>query len=130
MRLLLDTHVAIWAVIGDPRLGGQAKDLLQDDTNDVFVSAVSLWEIAVKRRIARKATWMPVSCGEAIAAFREARFDLLSVTPAHAAAVETLPMLHGDPFDHLLAAQALSEPMRLVTHDARLAGYDSSIIHV
>lgn len=129
MRLLLDTHVAIWAVIGDPRLA-RGEALLNDADNEVFVSAVSLWEIAVKRRVARKATSMPISCGEAMVAFREASFDLLSVTPAHVAAVETLPMLHADPFDHLLAAQALSEPMRLVTHDARLAAYDSSIIRV
>lgn len=130
MRLLLDTHVAIWSIIGDPRLAQSAKELLQDDANEVFVSAVSLWEIAVKRRVARKPTSMPISCSEAMAAFQRAGFDLLPVSPAHAAAVEDLPMLHGDPFDHLLAAQALSEPMRLVTHDARLAGYDASIIRV
>ena len=130
MRLLLDTHVAIWAVIDDLRLTRHAKNLLQDDANEVFVSAVSIWEIAVKRRTARKSTSMPVSCGDALEAFRRAKFELLPVTLTHAAAVEALPMLHGDPFDHLLAAQAVSEPMRLMTHDARLAGYDRSIIKV
>ncbi|HEY5409546.1 MAG TPA: type II toxin-antitoxin system VapC family toxin [Caulobacteraceae bacterium] len=130
MRLLLDTHVAIWAVIGHSRLGSQAKDLLQDDDNELFVSAVSLWEIAIKRRVTRKTASMPISCDEAIAAFQEAGFDLMAVTPAHAAAVEKLPMLHRDPFDHLLLGQALSERMRLVTHDAHLAAYDGSIIRV
>ncbi len=130
MKLILDTHVAIWAVIGDPRLGTQAKDLLQDDANDVFVSAVSLWEIAIKRRVTRRAESMPISCDEAIVEFQGAGFDLLPVGPAHAAAVERLPKFHRDPFDHLLLAQALSESMRLVTHDARLASYDSSVIRV
>lgn len=130
MKLLLDTHVAIWAVIGDSRLGSRVEDLLQDDANELFVSAVSLWEIAIKHRVTRKTASMPISCDEAIAAFQQAGFDLIAVAPSHAAAVEKLPMLHRDPFDHLLLAQALSEPMRLVTHDARLASYDSSIIRV
>jgi PIN domain nuclease of toxin-antitoxin system len=128
--LLLDTHVAIWAVIGDPRLEQRAKDLLQDDANEVFVSVVCVWEIAIKRRVARRTGSMPLSCEDAIAAFERARFDMLPVSAAHAAAVEALPMLHRDPFDHLLLAQALNEPMRLVTHDARLAAYDASIIRV
>ncbi len=130
MRLLLDTHVAIWAVLGDPRLTPEATRLLEDDANEVFVSAVTFWEIAIKRRMARRATLMPVSCDQALEAFRAARFEFLAITPDHAAAVEKLPMHHRDPFDHLLLAQALTEPMRLVTHDAWLASYDDTVICV
>jgi len=130
MRLLLDTHVAIWAVLGDPRLTPEAARLLEDDANEVFVSAVTFWEIAIKRRMARRATLMPVSCDQALEAFRAARFEFLAITPDHAAAVEKLPMHHRDPFDHLLLAQALTEPMRLVTHDAWLASYDDTVICV
>jgi len=130
MRLLLDTHVAIWAVLGDSRVTRHALDLLEDDANEVFVSAVSLWEIAIKRRLAHRASSMPIHPAQAVDAFRRAGFGLLSVTADHAIAVERLPMIHRDPFDHLLLAQALSEPMRLVTHDARLAGYDSSVMRV
>ena len=128
MRLLLDTHVAIWAVLGDPRLTPQAIRLLTDDANEVFVSAVTFWEIAIKRRMARRATLMPVSCDQALEAFRAARFEFLPITADHAAAVERLPMHHRDPFDHLLLAQALTEPMRLVTQDAWLASYDDTVI--
>lgn len=130
MRLLLDTHVAIWAVLGDARLAPQTSRLLLDDANAVFVSPVTLWEIAVKRRMMRKTSSMPLSCDQALEAFREARFEFLPVTPEHAAAVERLPMHHCDPFDHLLLAQALTEPMRLVTHDAWLASYDDTVIRV
>ncbi len=128
MRLLLDTHVAIWAVLGDPRLTPQAIRLLTDDANEVFVSAITFWEIAIKRRMARRATLMPVSCDQALEAFRAARFEFLPITADHAAAVERLPMHHRDPFDHLLLAQALTEPMRLVTQDAWLASYDDTVI--
>ncbi len=130
MRLLLDTHVAIWAVLLNPLLTRRGRELIEDASNEVFVSAVSLWEIAIKHRVARRATSMPISCEQAVRAFRQAGFESLGVTASHAAAVEQLPMLHGDPFDHLLLAQAQSEPMRLVTHDVRLASYDSSIIRI
>jgi PIN domain nuclease of toxin-antitoxin system len=131
VRLLLDTHIALWAVIEDQRLPAQARTLIDDPGNDVFVSAASVWEITIKHALARRgAGEMPVSGAEATQYFQESGFRMVSITPADAAAVETLPPLHADPFDRLLIAQALTTPFRLMTHDARVARYNSSIIAV
>ena len=131
MRLLLDTHIALWAVIEDQRLPVQARTLLDDPDNEVFVSAASVWEITIKHALARAgAGEMPVSGAEAMQYFQESGFRMVSITPADAAAVETLPTLHADPFDRLLIAQALTAPFRLLTHDARVARYNASIIQV
>ncbi len=130
MRLLIDTHLAIWVVTGDERLSARACELIEDVDNSVFVSAASIWEIAIKHRLARNPEDMPISGPDAIRWLDAAGFQILAVSAAHAAAIEELESLRGDPFDLLLLAQARSEPMRLVTHDARLAAYDSSIIRV
>jgi PIN domain nuclease of toxin-antitoxin system len=73
---------------------------------------------------------MPISGDQALRFFRQAGFEVLDISPAHAAAVETLASLHGDPFDGLLVAQAMTVPLRLVTHDPKIAAYSDSIILV
>ena len=131
MRLLLDTHVALWAVVADRRLPAKAADLIADSTNEVFVSVASLWEIAIKHALARGGpNDMPVSARDAVRYFQASGYTLLDVAPAHAVAVEGLPALHADPFDRMIVAQALSVPLRLITHDARLAGYSDTVIAV
>jgi PIN domain nuclease of toxin-antitoxin system len=131
MRLLLDTHIALWAVTDDARLSPRARDLIGDPENDVFVSAASIWEIAIKHALARGGpNDMPVSGAEALRYFRDAAYEMVDIAPVHAAAAETLPILHWDPFDRLLIAQALTAPFRLVTHDPRVAGYNDAIIMV
>jgi PIN domain nuclease of toxin-antitoxin system len=131
MRLLLDTHIALWAVADDQRLPPRARDLISDQANDVFVSAAVVWEIAIKHALARGgANDMPLSGAEALRYFQDAGYELVGISPADAAAVETLPMLHADPFDRLLIAQAITIPFRLLTDDARVATYSPSIILV
>ena len=131
MRLLLDTHIALWAVADDERLPPRARDLISDQANDVFVSAASVWEIAIKHALARGGpNDMPVSGADARRYFQDAGYELVDISPTDAAAVETLPMLHADPFDRLLIAQAVTVPFRLLTHDARVAMYSPSIILV
>jgi PIN domain nuclease of toxin-antitoxin system len=131
MRLLLDTHIALWAVADDRRLPARARELITEPTNDVFVSVANLWEIAIKRALARgRANDMPISAQEALGYFREAGYTVLDIAPAHAVAVETLPHLHADPFDRMLVAQALTVPLRLLTHDARAARYSDTVILV
>ncbi|MGA9015734.1 MAG: type II toxin-antitoxin system VapC family toxin [Acetobacteraceae bacterium] len=131
MRLLLDTHIALWAVADDSRLSPAASELIADPANEVFVSAASLWEIAIKRGLARgTANDMPVSAQEALGYFRDAGYALLDIASAHTVAVERLPMLHADPFDRILVAQALTVPLRLLTHDARVARYSDTVIVV
>lgn len=126
MNLLLDTHVALWAIADSPALPAAGRALIADPGNEVWVSAVSVWEIAIKHALGRGD--MPVSGEEALQWFGEAGYRLLSITPAHAAAVGALPPHHQDPFDRLLVAQARAEPLRLVTHDAAVARYGAEIL--
>ncbi len=128
MKLLLDTHIALWAVSDDSRLSPQARELISAPRNLVWVSAVSVWEIAIKHSLARGD--MPISGAEALKFFRQSGYRLLPVSPEHAAAVESLPAHHQDPFDRLLVAQSLTEPLRLLTHDATVARYSDTVILV
>jgi PIN domain nuclease of toxin-antitoxin system len=131
VRLLLDTHIALWAVVDDRRLSAKARNLIDDPANDIVVSAASLWEIAIKHILARGTpNDMPISALEAFGYFRESGYELLEIAPAHFIAVETIPTLHADPFDRILVVQALSVPLRLLTHDPTVAAYSDSIIAV
>jgi PIN domain nuclease of toxin-antitoxin system len=131
MRLLLDTHIALWAIADHPRLSARARRLLEDPDNEILVSAVSVWEIAIKHALARGGPHdMPVSGAEALGYFRDAGFTMLPHSPQDAAAVEDLPPIHADPFDRMLVAQALGAPLRLLTADARVARYSDTIISV
>lgn len=126
--MLLDTQIAIWALAKQSRLNDTVRSLIQDESNEVFVSAVSVWEIAIKHGLRKRHGAPPFSGAEALGYFREAGYSLLSLIPEHVAAVERLPPVHADPFDRLLVAQALHEPMRLITADATMASYSDTII--
>lgn len=131
MKLLLDTHVALWAIADDDRLSAKARRLIDDEENDIVVSAATVWEISIKHALARGGpNDMPISGEEALGYFKDAGFELLNISPAHAAAVEALPPLHADPFDRILIAQALTTPLRLLTHDQRIVGYSDLVIAV
>ena len=128
MRLLLDTQVAIWTVVDPDRLSDATRALIVDLRNDVFVSAASIWEIAIKFALHKRRNAPPFDGGAAIHHFRAAGYEFLSITPEHVTAIETLPLLHADPFDKLLVAQALQEPLRLVTADEAVIRYSDTII--
>ncbi len=130
MPLLLDTHIAIWAVADPKRLSRQAVRMLDGAADGIFVSAVSIWEIAIKQSQVDPRRRLPFSADKAIEMFRAVGFLSLDIRPEHAAAVEHLPMLHGDPFDRLLLAQARTEPMHLLSHDAALIAYGACVIAV
>ena len=104
------------------------RELIQSPRNGVWISAVSVWEIAIKHGLSRET--MPISGKEALGYFRQAGYLFLVIQPEHGAAVEDLAAHHQDPFDRLLVAQALTEPMRLVTHDAMVARYSDTVILV
>ena len=125
MRLLLDTHVALWALTDHKNLGKRARELLMDAANEVFFSAATVWEIAIKHALARRD--MPVSAAEAHKLFIEAGYVELPVLANHAAAVESLSTHHADPFDRMLVAQAQVEPMKLLTHDRQLLAYGAMV---
>lgn len=128
MQLLLDTHIALWAIVDDERLPDTAKTLIADPSNHIWISTVSIWEIAIKHRLARGD--MPVSSAEALQYFKESGYKILPIQPEHATLTEALPAIHQDPFDRLLVAQALHEPMHLITHDELLVGYGDMIMRV
>lgn len=125
MKLLLDTHIILWAAEDSERLSDRARHYLLDPSNDLYYSAASLWEITIKRAMGRddfqvdpRRLWrmLPIS------GYRE-----LPVTGEHAIAVDTLPLLHNDPFDRMLLAQARVEELVLLTVDRRLAEYGEPV---
>jgi PIN domain nuclease of toxin-antitoxin system len=131
VRLLLDTHIALWAIADSPRLSAKARELIDDSGNQIVVSAATIWEISIKHALARgNPNDMPISGEAAPGYFRDAGFELLPITPAHAAAVEALPPPHPDPFGRILVAQAPRTPLRWLTHDPRVAAYSDIVISV
>jgi PIN domain nuclease of toxin-antitoxin system len=128
LNLLLDTHVALWAITDSDRLSGSARELITAQRAVVWISVVSLWEIAIKHSLGRGD--MPISAKAAADFFQESGFRVLPIQAEHTLAVENLPAIHGDLFDRLLVAQALTEPMRLLTSDGVVAQYSDTIIAV
>ncbi len=120
--------MALWAITDHPKLSATARDLILASRNTVWVSVASLWEIAIKRGLGRGD--MPVSSHDALRYFHQAGYRLLGVEPEHVVAVEGLPFHHQDPFDRLWVAQALVEPMRLITHDPAVARYSDTIVTI
>ena len=127
MRLLLDSHVFLWWLRDDARLGRRARAAIAAPRETVLVSAASIWEIAIKLSLG-KLRWRSerrVTLEESILA---CGFGELPVTARHAAAVRTLAPLHGDPFDRLLVAQALTDDLRVVTADQTFHAYGVPVV--
>lgn len=122
MRLLLDTHIFLWAAIGSTALKAQARRTIEN-AEAVFVSAASIWEIAIKARLGK----IKADPDALVAAIEESGFVDLPISVAHAARVAGLPPLHSDPFDRLLIAQAIVEPLRFLTADAGLKPYSDLV---
>jgi PIN domain nuclease of toxin-antitoxin system len=127
VRVLLDTHVAIWAVTEPQRIPKALLEIISDTANGVFVSVVAVWETSIKHQLGRIDS-PPFSGQQSIGHFQDAGFSLLNIIPAHAAFVERLPPIHSDPFDRLMLAQAIVENIHFVTHDSRLRQYDAAIL--
>jgi PIN domain nuclease of toxin-antitoxin system len=123
LKLLLDTHAALWFLSGDERLGENARRHLTDDTNRVLLSAAVVWEIAIKRALGNL-----VVPDNYLALLLDAGVQPLAVSVAHAAGVEHLPPHHRDPFDRMLVSQAGIEAGALVSHDDALRPYGITLI--
>jgi PIN domain nuclease of toxin-antitoxin system len=121
MRLLLDSHVFLWWIGDDPRLGPGARELIQ--SSDLWFSVASYWELGIK--IAAHRLVPPAAVMEEL---ERNRVNVLPVTIAHADEAAQLPFLHGDPFDRMLVAQARCEDLVLMTSDRALGRYDVPII--
>jgi PIN domain nuclease of toxin-antitoxin system len=118
LRLLLDTHIALWLVSDDPRMPRAARSAIEDASASV-VSAVSIWEVAIKRSTGR----VDIDVDRLMQRLEAAGVEHLDVSWRHARLVEGLPHHHRDPFDRLLVAQAVVEPLHLLTHDRTLGRY-------
>jgi PIN domain nuclease of toxin-antitoxin system len=128
LRLLLDTHILLWCLAASPRLSPATVHLIDEQAEDVLASAASVWEVAIKWSLRRGvASDMPLSGADFLAALEQVGLEILPIAPSHAAAVERLPLLHGDPFDRLLIAQARCEGLVLLTADAQLADYGDGV---
>jgi PIN domain nuclease of toxin-antitoxin system len=121
MRLLLDTHVALWWLSAHPRLNAPAREMIAGA--ECWLSAASVWEVAIKFRLGK----LPVAPDAVLSAARQGGIHLLPVQAEHAVATVALPALHADPFDRLLIAQARSDQLCLLTADAVVASYGESI---
>ncbi len=127
MRLLLDTHVLIWALIVPRKLPQQIASLIADGRNDVSFSAATILEIAIGRAAGRRNA-PKLTAQQAATLALEAGYKAVAITEVHAAATETIAPYHSDPYDRLILAQAQIEGLSLVTHDEALAAYDSRVI--
>jgi len=125
--MLLDTQVLLWWLRDDRKLGRKARALIAEPTSDVSVSAVSIWEIAIKTALG-KLDWRDGPSTTLGSCVTDCGFAELPVTVPHAAAVRDLPARHGDPFDRLLLAQAAHEGLRILSADENLQRYDAAII--
>jgi len=125
MRLLLDTHILLWALVEPDRLGAEARAMIEDPDNEVLFSAASIWEVAIKAGLGRPD--FPFDPHEVARGAVEAGFTELPVRADAAAQVASLPPHHRDPFDRLLVAQAMAGPLRLLTADPLLPPYSELV---
>lgn len=131
MNLLLDTHIAIWALNDDPQLSPKGRKLLLDPGNTIYYSTVSVWEVLLKH--AKNPVNLELSASDFSKYCRQAGFYPLSFSDKHILAVETLKRIehakeHNDPFDRLLLAQAKLEKLSFVTHDSLIPDYEEKCI--
>ena len=125
MRILLDTHLLLWAVGDSHRLPDSVREELEDPSNALFCSAASLWEIAIKTMLRRSDFEIDIRAFRK--ALRTMSVDELPIDGDHIETLPDLPDLHRDPFDRLLVAQSLAEPMSLWTNDRVVAQYSDSV---
>lgn len=125
MRLLLDTHLLLWAAGQPDRLPAEARNLLQNPLHDLIFSVASLWEITIKRGLARAD--FRVEPRVLRRGLRDHGYGELPITADHALAVDLLPAIHRDPFDRILVAQAIIEGITLLTGDPLVASYPAPI---
>jgi len=123
MRVLLDTHAFLWWITEDRRLSARAREVVTDGGNDLLLSAASGWEIAIKASLGRITLPVPIDRFLSEQLQRNG-IGTLPIEMSHALHVHALSLLHRDPFDRLLVAQARLEKLRILTSDPQIAQYD------
>lgn len=125
MRILLDTHILLWALIDDPRLSPKARKMI-DTATEIYVSAATFWEMSIRVGLGK----LNADLDEIREYCRESGFIELPIAVEHAIAVKDLEHHHRDPFDRLIVATAMTEPMKLLTSDPMVARYSSLAVLV
>jgi len=128
MKLLLDAHLLLWAAEGTGQLPAAARELIEDPANELFFSAASLWEIAIKRGLDRPD--FQVDARVLRRGLLDNGYSELPITSEHAVAIDTLPPIHKDPFDRILIAQTMVEGIILLTTDSLVAQYPGPVRRV
>ena len=131
MRILLDTHIALWAIADTAKLPDEVIKILEENSNEVFYSVASVWEVAIKHKI--KPENMPVSEEEFVALCEKTGFTQLPVKIEHIFLLKTLERAdnapkHNDPFDRMLLSQAKYEELKLLTHDSQFPYYGENCV--
>ena len=125
MRILLDTHIYLWWLDDAPQLSVAARTMIRE-AETVYISSATLWEAVIKIGLGK----LEADPAELVTGIRESGFEPLPITPEHALALTRLANHHKDPFDRILIAQAISEPLRLVTMDGVLSAFSELVIQV
>jgi PIN domain nuclease of toxin-antitoxin system len=125
MKLLLDTHILLWAAGNPERLSVEARALMNDPENELFFSAASLWEIAIKNNLGR--VDFQVNARLLRRGLLDNGYQELAINSVHAVSIDNLPMIHKDPFDRILVAQAMVEGITLLTADSLVAQYPVAV---
>lgn len=122
MRLLLDTHIYLWCVKDDPKLSKVARTLIMN-ADSIYVSSVSIWEASIKTKLGK----LDVNINDLNEAIIKSGFLELPLTAKHIIEENRLPLIHRDPFDRVLIAQAISEPLKFLTADKQLKKYSDLV---
>lgn len=131
MRLLLDTHIILWALDDNPQLSEQAKALIVDRKNDIYYSSASVWETTIKYMA--KPDKIHISGSKLSELCRKMGYRMLPIADYHVKALETLiyhnhSQAHNDPFDRIMIAQAKADGLKFVTHDSKIPFYDEECV--
>lgn len=126
MKFLLDTNAFLWAATFDPRLSARANQILNDASNDFYLSVVSLSEVTVKVQIGK--LQIPQDLGAFLQRTLNRELTILPIRPEHVLNLSKLPLLHRDPFDRMLVAQSMSESVAILSSDRKLRQYEVEII--
>ena len=125
MRILLDTHTFIWFLEGDRTIPPSSRELIEDRTNQCFISSVSLWEMTVKSSLGKLE--MSIDLNQLSQLLTDLDIELLPIRIEHLSTLATLPFHHRDPFDRLIIAQAISESKTLISNDNQFEKYPVSL---
>lgn len=122
MRILLDTHIYLWVLTDDKMLSAKARDILYS-SSEIYISSASIWEAAIKIKLKK----LKADLNLLVTSIGASGFIELPITSEHALALDELPEIHNDPFDRILIAQAITEPLKLITSDKLLKDYSALV---